>query len=99
MKTIFYLQLLLVTLLIAGCQKESMVTEQELRDEYAVTPDEAENIAAKFLNKTLGVTKSAFSNSMKVVKDNFSLKDSASRIYLHAINYQDGGFILIAGDN
>jgi hypothetical protein len=102
MKKIF-LCIAFIPVLFTGCQESSLSPSEEedgnYASEYFVPKSTAEEVATAFLNRNiLKSTKSAFGATEKVVSESFSLKDEESEAYLHAVNYEGGGFVLVSAD-
>ena len=65
-------------------------------NDYSVTIEEAMDIASSFVSKK-GIISSTKSGSPSV-KMAFSINDQSSNPLLHIINYEGGGFVIIAAD-
>lgn len=60
-----------------------------------VSADDAKNL----LSKVGGLTKSSGSSKFAEIENLTQVSDSAGNAIFYAVNYQGGGFILLAADN
>lgn len=100
MKTTKELFFALVIAGVVACNKDSLLTETSttMYDDNTVTLSLAISVASDFtkIDKSFLQTRS----SDPTVKEAFSINDDTDGLPLfHVVNYESGGFVLVAGDN
>ena len=97
MKRIFSVAALII-ISIVSCQKLELKQPERIleSEDNTVSLSTAANIASNFTNsESTFLTRS----SAPTVKETFTISDSDKQPLLHVINYEEGGFVLVAGDN
>lgn len=91
-----------ISFLLIACSEQANLLENEQApvDVNFVTPQLAEAVGTKFLLESDVVvhTKGAISENDKNVKNSFTLNDNEDKPFIHIINYEGGGFVIISGD-
>lgn len=91
--------LLLISIGLISCSVEELnttVSPDKAYDQYAVSMNEALDIASSFVSEKSLISKTK--GSEPSVKFAFSIKDKTNRPFLHVINYDGGGYAVISGD-
>ena len=90
-----------IALMLISCEDSNLqlgadATETKT-DEFGVSLDKALNVANAFWGDNNNSADTRAQGT--VVKNVFTIKDEDGASLLHAINYDNGGFVLVAGDN
>ena len=96
MKKLF--TILLLSIFLVNCsQEESVLTENKVDNEHPnlVTTQMAKIVSNKFMGKIVGTNARGVS---KQIKESFPIVKDSQPI-MHVVNYEDGGFVVISGDN
>lgn len=90
--------LLLLSIFLVNCSQEETLSVENTNDTQhpnLVTTQMANVVSNKFMDKIMGTNGRGAS---KQIKESFPiLKDSQP--IMHVVNYEDGGFVVISGDN
>ena len=102
MKKLVILISMVAVALVVSCQQEEKFEQldNEVKKEYIVSIETAKDVAFFHLhqNKNMPKTRSRNVDDIKI-ESTFSINDDASDPVMHIINYEDGGFAIVSGDN
>ena len=102
MKKYVVLISMLAVAVMVSCQQEEKFEQldNEVKKEHIVSIETAKDVAFFHLhqNKNMPKTRSRNVDDIKI-ESAFSINDDASDPVMHIINYEDGGFAVVSGDN
>ena len=99
MKTNCFILSILVFATVTSCQKTDLVPSSVAlnSDDNTVALSEAVEVASSFATSEKSFLQTRSSDP--TVKEAFSINDTDGLPLFHAVNYEGGGFVLVAGDN
>ena len=90
--------LLLLSIFLVNCSQEETLSVENTNDTQhpnLVTTQMANVVSNKFMDKIMGTNGRGAS---KQIKESFPIVKGSQPI-MHVVNYEDGGFVVISGDN